>query len=154
MATTIVALVAATLAGCDTPPKKTITLYEHDSQPAVSLDLSEHGNGPGDVFVFAGDLYDHKGGQKLGRAGGHATTTSGSPSTPGEMLMTVTFALQGGQIQAQGLFDTAALFAGQTLPMAITGGTGDYRDAQGDLTAQVPTDVPGQTDVNFVLNLS
>jgi hypothetical protein len=138
------------LRGADTD--KTIWLFEHDTQQAANLDLGERGTGPGDVFVFAGDLFDRKGGRKLGRIGGHATTTSGNPTTPGETLFTMTFVLDGGQIEAQGLFDPA-LFSGKTLPFAITGGTGDYRDARGEGTAQVPVDVPGQTDVNFVLTL-
>jgi hypothetical protein len=42
---------------------------------------------------------------------------------------------------------------GQTLPWAIVGGTGIYRNSRGDGTAQVPVDVPNQADANFVLNV-
>jgi hypothetical protein len=152
-----VILVAAGAAGTacgapDAPQQRTLSLYEHDTQQA-NLDLGSPGTGPGDVFVFAGDLFDHQGGAKLGRAGGHATTTSGDPTTPGELLFTVTLTLARGQIEAQGLYDSSALFGGQTLPIAITGGTGDYRDARGDGTVQVPPDVPNQADANFVLTL-
>jgi hypothetical protein len=149
----VAAIVVAATAACGTPGGRTIPLYEHDTQPAATLDLGDHGNGPGDVFVFAGDLFDHKGGRKLGRAGGHATTVSGDTGTPGEMIMTLTFTLERGQIEAQGLFDTAAVFSGRTLPMAITGGTGEYSGARGEATVQVPVDVPGQTDVNFLLTM-
>jgi hypothetical protein len=137
----------------DAPQQKTVSLYLHDTQPAANLDLGSPGAGPGDVFVFAGDVFDHKGGTKLGRAGGHATTTSGDPTTPGELLFTVTFALARGQIEAQGIFDSSALFAGQTLPIAVIGGTGDYRDARGEGTTQVPVDVPNLADANFVLTI-
>jgi hypothetical protein len=43
---------------------------------------------------------------------------------------------------------------GETLPFAIVGGTGIYRDARGDGTVQVPVNVPNQTDANFVLNVA
>jgi hypothetical protein len=149
----VAACAAATACGApDAPRQQTLSLYEHDTQQG-NLDLGTPGTGPGDVFVFAGDLFDHQGGTKLGRAGGHATTTSGNPTTPGELLFTVTLTLAKGQIETQGLYDSSALFGGQTLPIAITGGTGDYRDARGDGTVQVPPDVPNQADANFVLNL-
>ena len=154
MTAVLVAVCAASTAcgAPDTPQQKTLSLYEHDTQQA-NLDLGSPGAGPGDVYVFAGDLFDHQGGTKLGRAGGNVTTTSGDPTTPGEVLVTATFTLAGGQIETQGLYDRSALFSGRTLPVAITGGTGDYRDARGDGTVQIPPDVPNQTDANFVFNL-
>jgi hypothetical protein len=69
------------------------------------------------------------------------------------MLFTVTLTLPGGQIETQGLYDSTVLFSGKTLPIAITGGTGEYRDARGDGTVQVPPDVPNQADANFVLTV-
>lgn len=149
----VAACAAATACGApDAPQQKTLSIYEHDTQQ-TNLDLGSPGPSPGDAFVYAGDLFDHQGGTKLGRAGGQVTTTSGGSTKPGDLLLTVTFALAGGQIEATGLFDSTALFSGQTLPIAITGGTGDYREARGDGTVQVPPDVPNQADANFVLNV-
>lgn len=141
------AVVAATVtaAPAQGAPQKSLRFYEHDTQQ-VSVDLGAPGAGPGDLFDFAGDLLDHRGGTKLGRTSG-ACTTTGS-----DVLCTVTFVVNGGQISTQGLFDGDALFGGQLLPFAITGGTGVYRGAHGEATVRVPTDVPNQTDAEFVLN--
>jgi len=51
------------------------------------------------------------------------------------------------------VYDSAALFGGSVVPLAITGGTGEYREARGDGTAQVP-DPKDPTAVVFVLNPS
>ena len=41
-----------------------------------------------------------------------------------------------------------------TCPLAITGGTGIYRNARGDGTIQIVPNVPNDTDANFVLNVT
>lgn len=131
----------------------TLRFYEHDTQQAA-LDLGAPGTGPGDQFFYAGDLFDHAGGRKVGHTAGQCTTFSGNAAAAGDVLCTVTFVLDRGQITVQGLFDNAALFGrGETLPGAIVGGTGIYRNARGDGTVEVPVDVPNQTDANFVLNV-
>jgi hypothetical protein len=131
----------------------TLRFFEHDTQQA-SLDLGPQGTGPGDQFIYSGDLFDHAGGTKVGHTAGQCTTLSGNVTAAGDVLCTGTFVLDRGQITTQGLFDSAALFGkGQTVPWAIVGGTGIYHNAHGDGTVQVPVDVPNQTDANFVLNV-
>lgn len=131
----------------------TLRFFEHDTQQAT-LDLGPQGTGPGDQFLYSGDLFDHAGGRKVGHTAGQCTTFSGNATAAGDVLCTATFVLDRGQITTQGLFDSAALFGrGETLPWAVVGGTGIYRNARGDGTAQVPVDVPNQTDANFVLNV-
>jgi hypothetical protein len=131
----------------------TLRLFLRDTQQAA-LDLGPQGTGPGDQFIYSGDLFDHAGGVKVGHTAGQCTTFSGNASAAGDVFCTATFVLDRGQITTQGLFDSAALFGrGQTLPWAIAGGTGIYHNARGDGTAQVPVDVPNQTDANFVLNV-
>jgi hypothetical protein len=68
-------------------------------------------------------------------------------------LCDITLTLSGGQIQTQAAYDSAALFGGTVVPVAITGGTGTYRSIRGDGTAQVP-DVKDPSAVEFVLNPS
>lgn len=142
-------LLAVTSAGGH-PATRTIRLYEHDTSQATA-DLGAKGDSPGDLYVFSGDTFTRKGGARVGRLGGTCTTTSVDPG--GEQLCTATFTLPGGQIALQGLATTDELFGGRTLSFPITGGTGAYRHARGSGTIQVPVDVPGQTDANFVIHL-
>jgi hypothetical protein len=110
-------------------------------------------HGPGDQFIFAGDVFDRPGGVFLGRTAGVCTTLTGNDKA-GQQAFSGTINLPGGQIALQGLVDTAALLGrGDTVPLYITGGNGIYRDARGDATIQVPPDVPNETDANFVLNV-
>lgn len=146
------AVVALTGSAQAAPHGRPISLHEHDTQQA-SIDLGDPGPGIGDLFLFAGDVFDHHGGKKLGTARGSCTTVSGDAAAPGDLSCDLVFVLADGQIRAGGLFDTTALFGGATLPLAVTGGTGRYRDARGDGTGRVPPEVPGATDADFVLNL-
>jgi hypothetical protein len=147
-----VIIYAFPVAGATT--SSTLHLFEHDT-PQASLDLGGKGTNPGNLFVYAGDVFDHAGGSKLGRAAGYCMTMSGNAQNPGEVFCTATFVLTGGQIMWEGLFDSAALFTrGETLSAPITGGTGIYLGAQGFGTVQIPPEVPNETDANFVLHLS
>jgi hypothetical protein len=90
----------------------------------------------------------------LGTTGGTCTTVTGN-DTAGQTACNGSFNLAGGQIVIHGLVDAAALFVrGDTVPVSIVGGTGIYTNARGDGTAQVPPEVPNQTDANFVLNVT
>ena len=142
------ALALAPMAAADT----TLVLFEHDTVQHMA-DLGAPGPGPGDQFIFAGDLFDRPGGMFLGTTGGSCTTLSGNEKS-GKQACNGTFNLAGGQIVIQGVADTAGLFgSGDTTPVSIVGGTGIYQNAHGTGTIQVPPDVPNQTDANFVLNI-
>jgi hypothetical protein len=130
----------------------TLTFFEHDTSQ-TSLDLGSRGPGPGDQFLFAGDLFDHAGGTKVGHTAGQCTTLSGNTDA-GDVLCTQSFVLDGGQLVIQGAGDSGAIFVrGETVRFAIVGGTGIYSDARGDGTVKVPPDVPNETDANYVLNV-
>ncbi|MET9951016.1 dirigent protein [Streptomyces sp. NPDC006339] len=88
----------------------------------------------GDVFAFAEDLYRSKGGEKVGRSGVSCAVVRGS----GQQLdvhCVGTFVLSGdpaGQITGQTL--TAVDMTEEqpaSLDVAVTGGTGDFREARG-----------------------
>jgi hypothetical protein len=130
----------------------TLVLFEHDTVQH-QVDLGGAGPGPGDQFIFAGDVFDHPGGMFLGTAGGSCTTLTGNDKA-GQQSCNGTLNLVGGQIVFQGVVDTAALFVrGDTVPLSIIGGNGIYQNASGTGTVQVPPDVPNQADANFVVNL-
>ena len=142
-------VVLAPMAAADT----TMNLFEHDNMQ-YQADLAAPGPGPGDQFIFAGDVFDRPGGLFLGTASGTCATLTGN-STFGQSGCNTTFNLAGGQIVVQGAVDTAAaLVRGETVPLNVIGGTGIYQNARGSGTVQVPPDVPNQTDANFVLNLT
>ncbi|MER5310226.1 hypothetical protein ABT034_20845 [Streptomyces sp. NPDC002773] len=97
----------------------------------------ETGQAPkvGDSFAFAEDLYRSKGGEKIGRDGVSCTVVrAGNPS---DMMCVGTFVLNGGpggQLTGQAMvsFDPAD----ETLAafdIAVTGGTGDFKDARGTI---------------------
>jgi hypothetical protein len=142
-------MVAPAIAHADT----TLNLREHDNVQ-YQADVGSAGPGPGDQFIFAGDVTDGPGGAFLGTASGSCSTLTGDDKA-GQSACNMTFNLADGQIVIQGVADTAGLFQrGDTLPFSIVGGTGIYQGARGNGTIQVPQDVPNLTDANFVLNLT
>jgi hypothetical protein len=150
------AAIVASLCGLALAPTATadttLVLFEHDTVQHMA-DLGPAGPGPGDQFIFAGDVFDRPGGVFLGTTAGSCTTLTGNEKA-GKQACNGSFNLAGGQIVFQGVDDTAALFGrGDTVPLSIVGGTGIYQNARGNGTVQVPPDVPDQTDANFVLNI-
>jgi hypothetical protein len=147
---------AVSTAGLSAPPASadtTLNLFEHDNVQ-YQADVGRPGPGPGDQFVFAGDVFDRPGGMFLGTASGSCSTLTGDDKT-GQSACNTTFNLAGGQIVIQGVTDTAALFVrGEAVPFSIVGGTGMFQNARGNGTIQVPPDVPDLTDANFVLDLT
>ena len=150
-AAALVVITGLTVAPAGGASVRTIRVYEHDTTQA-SLDLGEKGDSPGDRFIYSGDLFDKKGGKNVGRAAGNCETVSVG-SAHAESVCTVNLILAGGHIIGQGVGNTAEIFGGKTVPFAIVGGTGVYRNARGDGTVTVPTDVPNLTDAIFAVRL-
>ena len=95
-------------AAADAGNVTTLSFFEHDTQQ-TTVDLGARGPGPGDQFIFSGDVFDHAGGTKLGFTTGLCATLSGNDTT-GETMCTQTFLLDGGEITVQVSGDTAAAF--------------------------------------------
>ena len=90
----------------------------------------------GDRVAFSDDLFTSKGGRTLGTDGGACTVTRVTDAATGSgvLLCEVTFSLPGGDIETQALNTlTNGGFVG-TQAGSITGGTGKYRHASGQLS--------------------
>jgi hypothetical protein len=91
------------------------------------IDEGPAGFSQGDRFVFANDLYRH--GQKVGEDGGACTVTRVDATGIATFQCLGSNSLPGGHITAQGLTnsqDTREV-------LAITGGTGRYKAARGEV---------------------
>ena len=87
----------------------------------------------GDSFTFADDLYEDKGGDKVGRDG--VTCTVVRTGNPLDIQCVGTFVLSGGQITAQVLMSVPLEESAEQpdFDASITGGTDDYRGASGQI---------------------
>jgi hypothetical protein len=90
----------------------------------------------GDRVAFSDNVFTSKGGKPLGTDGGACTVTRVTDAAKGSgvLLCEVTFSLPGGEIETQALNTlTNGGFSG-TQTASITGGTGKYRHASGQLS--------------------
>lgn len=118
----------------------------------TNIDLGDKDFSLGDQMVFADDLSAKEGGSTFGTDGGVCTVVrvTDAKAYSGTSQCAVTLSLRDGQIAVQGLVE----FTGDDLPepfdIAVTGGTGAYRDASGFVTVEELSD----TKANLTLHLS
>jgi hypothetical protein len=105
------------------------------------LDNDKPGFGVDDVVVFSNDLYQD--GTKIGEDGGTCTVVRGGAAFT--MHCIGTNRLPDGQIAVQGL---AA--PGEPFELAITGGTGRYRGARGQVIGRNTSET--EMDIKLVLH--
>lgn len=114
---------------------QTFTLFATTVQSA-DIDLGEPGFSLGDQFVFADDLAEAEGGPTIGTDGGVCTVVRiDEHSGAVTVQCVVTGELHGGQITVQGLV-TFAEDAPGTFVLAVTGGTGAYKNVRGQVTVE------------------
>ncbi|MFE5758424.1 hypothetical protein ACFQ7I_32770 [Streptomyces massasporeus] len=107
-------------------PEKVIDL-DVGNDGVVKTDVGEHGLSVGDEFLYADKLY--QGGKQVGKDGSSCQVTQ----LVGEKITTncvLSVQLPDGQITAQSLWTKGD----DTVRMAVTGGTGAYRGASGELS--------------------
>jgi allene oxide cyclase-like protein len=122
------------------PNGKTITVIEHATSDTTT-DTGAPDDSVGDILTFANDVFDAADAQKVGTDQGYCLRVVAETSYE----CTWTTFLPGGQIVVAGPFYDA-----KDSTLAITGGTGRYRDARGtmDLRARA-----GGTEFAFVFHL-
>jgi hypothetical protein len=116
------------------------------------LDLGDNGFSLGDEIVFADDLLTAKGGAKLGADGGVCTVVrvDDAASATGTLQCPVTLSLRGGQLFTVGLVHLANGALTGTQVVAVSGGTGEFRRAQGELAVEFLT----PTEANYTITLT
>ena len=102
---------------------ESMNFVERASSDAIT-DLGAKGDSPGDILTFANELYDEANQTKVGDDNGWCVRTVAGKAW--ECFWTTTLA--DGQITVEGPF----LDAGDST-LAITGGTGKYSEAQGEM---------------------
>ena len=125
--------------GHQKPKGHTVTVIEHATTDATTN--PGQADGTGDVLTWANDVFDAKDSAKVGTDQGYCIRVVAGQSY--ECNWT-TF-LPGGQITVEGPFyDT------KDSTLAITGGTGRYRDARGTMELHARS---GGTEFAFVFHI-
>ncbi|MFD3535404.1 hypothetical protein [Streptomyces sp. NPDC058664] len=110
------------------------TLYAKEV-PGEQPDESPSAPKVGDSFAFADDLFRTKGGEKVGRDG--VTCTVARAGNPSDLQCVGTFVLTGGpggQIAGQTLLSVnPSDQSPAAFDIAVTGGTGDFKDVRGTI---------------------
>ena len=126
--------------GHDHGKGKTIRVVERATTD-TSVDLGETGDSIGDLLAFGNELFDHRNQRKVGTDQGSCVRTVVGKAYE----CSWTNSLAKGQITVQGPF----LDSGDSV-MAITGGTGAYRNARGTMALHARS----ATEFDFTFHLS
>ncbi len=136
-------VLGAVLVGCggdqaEEPLVRTIRVVEH-ADTDVTTDNGPQGDSVGDILTFSNKLFDESNTREVGTNQGYCVRVVAGQSY--ECFWTAFF--DEGQITVEGpFFDTK----GSTL--AITGGTGDFQGARGQMRLEFRN--PQGTEFNFI----
>jgi allene oxide cyclase len=139
MAVVLAAVGVAWAAGGGT---RTIHVIEHAKTDTV-IDVGTHGDSTGDLLTFHNRVFDRHDRHSVGRDQGHCIRISPHAGT-WECYWT-TF-LRHGSLEVAGPFSDR-----HDTDLAITGGTGDYRRARGEMHLHARH---GGTEYDFVFHVS
>ena len=120
--------------------EKSITVIEHATSDTTT-DTGASGDSVGDILTFANDVFDATNATKAGADQGYCVRVVAGTSYE----CTWTTFLPGGQIVVAGPFYDA-----KDSTLAITGGTGRYRDARGTMELHARS---GGTEFAFVFHV-
>lgn len=111
------------LAACGSATTTSLKVVERATTDTVA-DIAPTGDSVGDVLAFANEVYDAANATKLGSDNGACTRTAVGQAW--ECIWTLSLA--DGQITVEGPFNDAS-----DSTLAITGGTGAYKNARGEM---------------------
>lgn len=110
--------------------KESLTVIEQVTDETV-VDLGDEGDTVGDTLVFNNELYDDKDENLIGSTNGSCIRTA-----VGKLWeCTFTSSMENGALVVEGPFEESG-----TGTFAITGGTGDYSGASGQMTLTAADD--------------
>lgn len=136
-------VLGAALVGCggdeeEAPVIQTIRVVERASTDVVT-DNGDTGDTVGDVLTFANELYDETNTRKVGTDQGYCVRTVAGQAW--ECMWTAF--LEGGQLTVEGPF-----YDVQGSTLAITGGTGNFNGAHGQMQLEFRN--PQGTEFDFI----
>lgn len=126
-AATVVLIAAGSTVAHGSATGSTVRGQEKFTKTKV-VDVGKQGTSIGDRFEFASVL--RKDGKKLADSGGSCNVVGGTTDANANYHCTQTYQFSGGQVDVQGLFS----FADKKTVWGITGGSGTYRGASGQVT--------------------
>jgi allene oxide cyclase len=126
--------------GSDGSGGKVIHVVEHATTDATT-DTGDPGDTSGDILTFANDVFNASDSTKVGTDQGYCIRIT----APGSYECNWTTFLEDGQITVEGpFFDTSDSV------VAITGGTGAYRNARGQMVLKARN---GGTEFDFIFRV-
>ncbi len=130
------------LAGCgDGSDTTTIKLIEHAETDTVRhIGPASEEDSVGDVLAFANPVFDSENKKQAGTDNGQCVRTAVGKAW--ECIWTVS--LEGGQMTVEGPFYDG----GKASKLAITGGTGEYKDASGQMKLEARNEA--ETEYDFI----
>jgi allene oxide cyclase len=123
--------------GSDTTTIKVIEHAETDTVRHIGPANQE--DSAGDVLAFANPVFDEQNKKQVGSDNGQCIRTA--PGKAWECIWTIT--LSGGQMTVEGPFYDG----GKDSQLAITGGTGEFSEARGEMTLHARN--PEETEYDF-----
>ncbi|HWA53767.1 MAG TPA: dirigent protein [Solirubrobacterales bacterium] len=137
----VAVLLAACGGGSDS---ETIALVEHaDTDTVRHIGPASEEDSIGDVLAFANPVFDEANKEQVGTDNGQCVRTAAGKAW--ECIWTVS--LDGGQITVEGPF-----YDSRDSTLAITGGTGEYEEASGQMKLHSRNDEETEYDFTYELN--
>jgi hypothetical protein len=133
---------AGLLGGCGGgSDETTIKVVEHAETDTVRhIGPASEEDSVGDVLAFANPVFDSTNKEKIGTDNGQCVRTAAGKAW--ECIWTIS--LSGGQMTVEGPF-----YDGKDSELAITGGTGEYKDASGQMTLHARNDEESEYDFTY-----